>query len=82
MSRTAEAIGAMENTAAVNFLFVESLSSCCVEGCGSPCKIIDTLTGKRLCERHAPRLWVEEALRNEHRIEQERQAMPRPCVIW
>lgn len=72
----------MENTCAVNLLFVESHAKCCVQGCNETCKIMDILTGKRFCEKHAPRLWVEEAIRNTHRIEQERLAMSRPCVVW
>lgn len=72
----------MENTPAINILFVESLEPCCVDGCGKPCKILDLITGKRFCEQHAPRLWVEEAIRNDKRIEQERQAILRPCVVW
>lgn len=72
----------MENTIAINILFVESNALCCKEGCEKKCVVMDTLTSKRFCENHAPRIWLEKAFRNDQRIEQERRAIPRPCVVW
>lgn len=72
----------MENTSAINLLFVESNHTCEKEGCEKTCKVIDTKSGKRFCEEHAPSLWIETAYRNGLRVECERQTIPRPCVVW
>ncbi len=72
----------MENTIAINILFVESLATCSKEGCEKRCVVMDVLSGKRFCEGHAPKIWLEKAFRNDRRIEQERQMLPKPCVVW
>lgn len=72
--------GEMENTTAINLLFVESGQTCSHKDCNKPCRVIDTKTGVRFCEEHAPVLWIEQAFRNGKRIEYERKAIPRACV--
>ena len=68
--------GDMENTSAINLLFVESGQECSHEGCTKPCRVIDTKTGVRFCEEHAPISWIEQAFRNDKRIEYERKSIP------
>lgn len=72
----------MENTAAVNLLYVESNHHCQKDECGKDCVIMDALTGNRFCVDHAPRLWLEKAARNDWRIDAETKSIPSPCVVW
>lgn len=72
----------MENTAAINLLYVESRQKCQKPGCENECVIMDALTGNRFCAEHAPRLWLETAVRNGIRIDAEIDSVPSPCVVW
>lgn len=72
----------MENTSAINLLYVESSLPCQKPGCENPCVIMDTLTGNRFCAEHAPHIWLQIAHRNSQRIDAEIASIPSPCVVW
>ncbi|GHS98382.1 hypothetical protein FACS1894139_11330 [Planctomycetales bacterium] len=72
----------MENLNAISHLFVESRHPCQKEGCEADCIIIDTISGSRFCRDHAPRLWIEDAYRNNRRLAEEARLTPSACVMW
>ncbi len=46
-------------------VFVDSVSPCMIKGCEYRAIILNRFTGHRFCLKHAPRLWMQEAERNE-----------------
>lgn len=48
--------------------FVRSVMKCDKKGCDKKAVLLDRLSGRRFCLDCSPKVWVEEAQRNESRI--------------